>query len=298
MEWMTPLKVQQLDFIQRLKTRHLLHCEIEGQHSELTVITGEKLTELRCFCWQMAEKYKSASNVRNIFINNLKGKLGEEAIKARLSNFITKINYKEQIGGDGKIDFTLTSTLNVGIQVKARHGQIDKVQWSISKEEIEKNSVLVCILILEDVNEAQPEYNLIFAGFLPTNLIKVSFGKFSCGIDELLYSGGLRSYLEYLKLSQIEYYVELVVNCLDKDDYKGASDICNKALQTNPECAELYLLRCLCHFYLGNYQKSTEDYNEALKINPNLNLDYDLLGLIRLIRSEEAWANYRSRSGK
>jgi hypothetical protein len=34
MDWTTILKAQQTDFIQRLKSGDLLHCEKEGQHSE------------------------------------------------------------------------------------------------------------------------------------------------------------------------------------------------------------------------------------------------------------------------
>ena len=41
MDWTTILKAQQTDFIQRLKSGDLLHCEKEGQHSELTVISGD-----------------------------------------------------------------------------------------------------------------------------------------------------------------------------------------------------------------------------------------------------------------
>ena len=86
MDWTTPLRSQQADFIQRLKAGYLLHCEARGQHSELTVISGNKLKQLRDFCWEMAEKYKQNSRVRNVFINNLKGKLGEEVIKTRLAH--------------------------------------------------------------------------------------------------------------------------------------------------------------------------------------------------------------------
>ncbi len=62
----------------------------------------------------------------------------------------------------------------IGIQIKARYGNFDTIKWSISRKEIEKNAVLVCILIQEEVSEAQTEYHLILAGFLPTNMIKSS----------------------------------------------------------------------------------------------------------------------------
>jgi hypothetical protein len=168
MDWTTILKAQQTDFIARIKSGDFLHCEKEGQHSELTVISGERLKQLRDFCGNMAEKYRrsSSTSIRDVFINNLKGKLGEEVVKSRLGNFVTEVDYEKRIGGDGKVDFTLTSDSSIGIQVKARYGNFDTIKWSISQEEIEKNAVLVCILIQEEVSEAQSEYNLILAGFL------------------------------------------------------------------------------------------------------------------------------------
>jgi len=190
------LRAQQADFIQRLKSGYLLHCETKSLHSELIVISGERLKQLRSFCWEMAEKYKRLSPVRDVFINNLKGKLGEEVVKARLSNFINEVDYEKRIGGDGKVDFTLTDNPSVGIQVKTRQGSIDTIQWVISSEEVEKNKVLICILIQEEVNEAQAEYHLYLAGFLPTNIIEVKNGKASVAANELWYGGGLRSYLE------------------------------------------------------------------------------------------------------
>ncbi len=201
MDWITLLRSLQSDFIKRLTSGCLLHCETEGQHSELTIISGERLKALREFCWQMAEKYKRVLPVRDVFINYLKGKLGEEVVKERLTDFITEVDYEKRFGGDGKIDFTLTSDPSIGIEVKSRHGSIDRVRWSISSEEVEKNAVVVCILIQEDVSEAQSEYHLFLAGFLPTRMIKLKTGRISFGIDQLLYGGGLFYYLEQLQSS-------------------------------------------------------------------------------------------------
>lgn len=116
MDWIDVLQAQQADFIARLKSNSLLHCKEEGRHSELTIISGERLNQLREFCWKMAEKYKRTSPVRDIFINNMKGKLGEEVVKSRLGNLVTDVDYQIKSGGDGKIDFTLTSITNVSIQ--------------------------------------------------------------------------------------------------------------------------------------------------------------------------------------
>ncbi|MEH1811618.1 MAG: tetratricopeptide repeat protein [Nostoc sp.] len=201
MDWITLLRSLQSDFIKRLASGCLLHCETEGQYSELTIISGERLKALREFCWQMAEKYKRVLPVRDVFLSYLKGKLGEEVVKERLADFITEVDYEKRFGGDGNIDFTLTSNPSIGIEVKSRHGRIDRVRWSISSEEVEKNAVVVCILIQEDVSEAQSEYHLFLAGFLPTRMIKLKTGKISFGIEQLLYGGGLWCYLEQLQSS-------------------------------------------------------------------------------------------------
>jgi tetratricopeptide (TPR) repeat protein len=268
MDWTTPLKAQQTDFIQRLKSAKLLHCDEKGQHSELTVISDERSKPLRNFCWEMIRKYKP-NDPQNYFINNMKGKLGEEVVKSRLADFVTEVDYEKRVGGDGKVDFTLTSDSSIGIQVKARNGNFNKIQWSISREEIEKNAVLVCILIQEEVSEAQAEYNLILAGFLPTNMITLSAGKALVGIDELLYSGGLRSYLESLTSSEADEYIRLGNECFEKEDYQNAIAYYTQVLQLKPNNEDAYFRRGFVRSKLGDKQGAIEDYTQAIKINPN-----------------------------
>ena len=280
MDWTTPLKAQQTDFIQRLKSAKLLHCDEKGQHSELTIISDERSKPLRNFCWEMIRKYKP-NDPQNYFINNMKGKLGEEVVKSRLADFVTEVDYEKRVGGDGKVDFTLTSDSSIGIQVKARNGNFDKIQWSISQEEIEKNAVLVCILIQEEVSEAQAEYNLILAGFLPTNMITSTAGKALVGIDELLYSGGLRSYLESLTSSEADEYMHLGDECLEKEDYQNAFGYYTQVLQLKPNYADAYNKRGSARYYLGDKQAAIDDYNLAIKINPNYAKAYYNRGIVR-----------------
>jgi tetratricopeptide (TPR) repeat protein len=287
MDWTTILKAQQTDFIQRLKSGDLLHCEKEGQHGELTVISGERLQQLRVFCWDMAEKYRHTSSnpIRDVFINNLKGKLGEEVVKSRLGDFVTEVDYKKRKGGDGKVDFTLTSDSSIGIQVKARYGNFDKVQWSIDREEIEKNAVLVCILCQEEFSENEKEYRLIMVGFLPTYMIKYVANEAIVRIDELLYPGGLRGYLESFIFPEPNDYINygynlaLVYNqkamaCRESKDYLGALSNYNKAILSNPNISAIYNNRGIIHEVLGNMQSAINDYTQALLINPNLTEAY------------------------
>jgi tetratricopeptide (TPR) repeat protein len=282
MDWTTILKAQQTDFIQRLKSGDLLHCEKEGQHSELTVISGDRLQQLRDFCWDMAEKYRHTSStpIRDVVINNFKGKLGEEVVKSRLGDFVTEIDYEKRIGGDGKIDFTLTSDSSIGIQVKTRYGYFDKVQWLIDREEIEKNAVLVCILCQEEFSEPEKEYGLIIAGFLPTNMIKSTGDKTLVGIDELLYPGGLCGYLESLSFYDADKYISLGDECINNLDYQGAITNYSQALQINPKNAQIYFKRAELHHHLGNFRDAINDYSQAIYINPKDAYSYNNRGII------------------
>ncbi len=321
MDWTTLLRSLQSDFIRRLSSGCLLHCQNQGDYSELTIISGERLRTLRDFCWEMAEKYKRNHQVRDVFINNLKGKLGEEVVKERLADFITEIDYEKRYGGDGNMDFTLTSHPAIGVEVKSRHGAIDRVRWSVSSDEVAKNAVVVCILIQEEVNEAQTEYHLFFAGFLPTQMIKLKTGKISFGIDQLLYGGGLRYYLEQLQISKINYtppkisqftipkYQKLsniiqsnnyiiksptptIVNrnsldiqqgkiLFEQGNYDAAIDIYNRLLNNQPNNTDVYYHRGLARYEIGDYQGAIADYTQVIQINPHHGQAYKKSGLTR-----------------
>ncbi|MEH1781815.1 MAG: tetratricopeptide repeat protein [Nostoc sp.] len=275
MDWITLLRSLQSDFIKRLTSGSLLHCETEGQYSELTIISGERLKALREFCWQMAEKYKRVLPVRDVFISYLKGKLGEEVVKERLADFITEVDYEKRFGGDGNIDFTLTSDPSIGIEVKSRHGRIDRVRWSISSEEVEKNAVVVCILIQEDVSEAQSEYHLFLAGFLPTRMIKLKTGKISFGIEQLLYGGGLWCYLEQLQssINNSSRQQPPIYKYFPKQEILSPPTI-NQVVKSylKPEYISedlnlVYVKLGDEYFEKGEYTNAITNYNQALQVN-------------------------------
>lgn len=281
MDWKTILKAQQADFIARLETGDLLHCDKEGKHSELTVISGERLNQLRDFCWEMAEIYtlNGLEPIVNIFIKSMKTQLGEEVVKTRLADFVTEVDYEQRKGGDEKVDFTLTSDSSVGIQVKAKHGNFQEVKWSISRESITKNKILLCILIQEEVSVAETEYHLILAGFLPTDIIPVTGAIASVKINELLYAGGLHGYLDALKSVDFVKYVNLVEKCFSKRDYIGAIPHCNQALQLQPNNAHAYFIRGVARYFLGDNHAAIKDYTQAIKIDHNYAKYYYKRGL-------------------
>lgn len=222
MDWITLLKSMQGDFIGRLESgtawiERLNGNEINCFYSEVRYLRGDRLQQIRDFCWQMAEKYKKNANVRDAFLNNMKGKLGEEMIKTTLGNVVTDVDYENRFGGDGKVDFSLRNNSAVRIQVKTRQipirttrisqdlggGEIRDVEakdvvWFVSPEEISKNTAIVCVGIVGDVDEAQKEYYLINAGFLPCSMIEVDQKTIKLKMHDLLYSFGLKNYLESL----------------------------------------------------------------------------------------------------
>ncbi|MEM6403273.1 MAG: tetratricopeptide repeat protein [Cyanobacteria bacterium P01_D01_bin.116] len=283
MDWSSLLRSLQSDFIRRLADGCLLHCQSVGQHSELSIISGERLKQLRDFCWVMAEKYKRVSSVRDVFVSYLKGKLGEEVVKERLADFITEVDYEKRFGGDGNVDFMLTDNPLIGIEVKSRHGYFNKVRWSVSVEEVQKNAVIVCVLIQEQVSEAQSQYHMVLAGFLPTQMIKLKTGKISFGIEQLFYAGGLRSYLEYLQ-SSTSYITPKVSPKISPQIFPNTyqttypqQQLFSKSVNHNfvtPVAAEedlnqLYVKQGDECFEKQLYDAAIENYSQALEIYSN-----------------------------
>ncbi|MEO1428189.1 MAG: tetratricopeptide repeat protein [Cyanobacteria bacterium J06633_8] len=320
MDWSSLLRSLQSDFIKRLADGCLLHCQSVGQYSELSIISGERLKQLREFCWMMAEKYKRVSSVRDVFVSYLKGKLGEEVVKERLADFITEVDYEKRFGGDGNVDFTLTANPLIGIEVKSRYGYFNKVRWSVSVDEVQKNAVIVCVLIQEEVNEAQSKYNMVLAGFLPTQMIKLRTGKISFGIEQLFYAGGLRSYLEHLQASTSYVspnispnissnspqqqlfrkaanqnlitsvtneenldglYVKQGDECFNKKLYDAAIENYSQALQIHHSDANTYYKRGNVFYCLKDYSQAIADFTQAININPNFAKAYIKSGLTR-----------------
>lgn len=197
------LREQQRDFIERFKKNLLLSSNQQGLHTELYVIKNEELKQLSKFSWKMVNKFKHQNTDSQIvFINNLTGKLGEEVVVRILGDLVNPVDYSEfgKGEGDGGVDLICSVDPQIKIQVKTRTNrtsEMKSVQWKFSQKEIQNNSVLVCILSTEDINESQREYNLIVAGFLPTEPHKLT-ESLTLTIEDLLYAGGLRFYIKSL----------------------------------------------------------------------------------------------------
>jgi hypothetical protein len=104
-EWLNLLRYQQEDFIKRINNgiSSLLSSNVEGLHTELVKISKDKTKKMKEFCWEIADKYKlnQRRKVKELFINNLKGKLAEESIRQYLGNIVGDVNYEINVEGDG-----------------------------------------------------------------------------------------------------------------------------------------------------------------------------------------------------
>lgn len=287
MDWTTSLKAKQNEFITRLKLDHKnIICNTEEDaYSELIVISDLRLKRLRDFCWSMTEKYRYKSP-REVYINNMKGKLGEEAVAKYLKNMVREVDYLTYSGGDGKVDLKLISNPEIGIQVKVRYGNIDTVKWEFSKEEVSKNVALVCILLLEQISEAQTEYNLVMAGFLPTEELDTN-NKILVGLDDLLYGSGLHSYLQYISSDQPGISSDLDIcifndfikasECLLSKNYKEAILLYTQIINIKPDLYLAYHHRGNAYYLLDNYEAAIDDFRQIIHFNPHNLLAYLLL---------------------
>ena len=206
---------------------------VAGHNSEIIELDlcNEHENEIHEFCCELTNKYwneNSNTYLDDSYINYKIGKLGEEAVKVYLDDLIDEVNYKLSEHGDGGVDFTFAKNRNIKIQVKTISlnriscDRIDKYQltdddigyllqapeqycfeamnnsWSISSEESYKNNILICVLLLNSIDGERiinNTYKFLMAGFI---LIEKKADKQIFKIDELLYMGGIKGYLESL----------------------------------------------------------------------------------------------------
>ncbi|MFM6039523.1 MAG: hypothetical protein ACKPBB_17730 [Sphaerospermopsis kisseleviana] len=229
------LQDQQKDFIRRKQNKSdLLNCKREDLNSELITISGKELQDTLRFCWNIIAKYQDSDPETN-FKNNLIGKLGECAVKSFLGSLISEVNFAITSEGDGSIDFVLVGDYSSCIQVKTS----SKEEWSINPKEIEKNKVLICVQILEKINlcDIKSEYNLVLTGFLPTNQIK-HIQKIR--VYQLLYIGGLRTYLKNLLFSKRNIFLEKAQEYKNNHEIENAINCIIEALKINPDDKQCY----------------------------------------------------------
>ncbi|WP_246605543.1 tetratricopeptide repeat protein [Sphaerospermopsis torques-reginae] len=119
-------------------------------------------------------------------------------------------------------------------------------------------------------------------GFLPTNMIKSAANEAIVRIDELLYPGGLRGYLENLKsFTSYDYhkYILLGDEFVNNKDYQGAIFVYSHALYLRSNDAITYYERdaimaiiCLKRgnalYTLGDYKSAINNYTRSIQLHP------------------------------
>ena len=277
MDWTILLKTQQKDLCQRIKLGHLLLCDTQSQYSELTVITGDKLQQLIESCQKVVSEYDHISSAYQTLRNYFQAKLGEAVFKYRFGDLVSKFTHEDL--KNYKINFILEEADHIHLQVKTSYGSVEDAMWWFSKEEVEQNTVLICILSQQDFKPIKDKYELILAGFLPTELIEVDDDHICLHLDQLLYAGGLRSYLNHFRYQQSNH-ITLAKKYNHKGDYFQAIAIYNQILETNSQNPKIYLLRGIARWKIGDRQGALNDCSEALKINDNYDLAYHWRGYI------------------
>ena len=207
-DWTLPLKSQQRDFLARLqsisidKSSSLIHHAIPGCHREQMVVSGDRVRELRSLCRQLILESDPSRPVRELLQIYLRAQLAREAISSFCTNVLQPTDSIEQVGDASLADFTLKAQSDMGIRVKAIEKKMEEdgenTGWCWSAAEIETCEAIACVLIQEPVNETTEAYHLILAGFLPSNLLSLQGDEICLGMEDLLYSGGLRGYIEGL----------------------------------------------------------------------------------------------------
>ncbi len=138
-----------------------------------------------------------------------------------------------------------------------------------------KKTVIVCVLIQEKVNEAQSEYHLFSAGFLPTKMMKLKTGRTSFAINQLLYAGSLLSYLEQSQTTPNNAHQLFVESSLDNSN---KTNITPESEQNQRPNITLVYEKLGDEFsQTGEYTPAINNYNQALQHKPcNADIYYKL----------------------
>lgn len=205
MDWIAILRDQQADFIQRLKSssavlHQMRNYKLTGYHSESMLISGNLLNRLHKFyrshqTEQLPDIYKQYIN-QNDFQERLKNSFSKLIVKQYLDSLIKTIDKNDSYSKKYTEVFCLTSNPNFTIIVQGMFGSRHRAKWSFDANDLAEEGAIVCVLLEEEVDKYNYQYNVIFAGFLPAFMLDRSQSLVSIKIEDLLYSGGLKSYLK------------------------------------------------------------------------------------------------------
>lgn len=242
MDWISLLKAQQADFLQRLKKPKtydlfLLETPVKGCHSEIFQFSGEILSEIMQNCSQQAEivaknppplppeyddylmipfakyfqtqaeDYLLREAIVTAMMAKCLGKLVQKLSQDTVENMV--LDDEGNLRGESKFTYLLTANPQLKIQVYAVDGESinsirkNKVRWSVTQDDLKSYQVLVFLCLLHPfISNGCNQKPSLIAGFLPTSQIKFAEPKQYINPDDLLYAGGLSWYLQLLITQQ------------------------------------------------------------------------------------------------
>jgi tetratricopeptide (TPR) repeat protein len=271
MDWLKILQEQQQDFIERLQSHHLLHSSKAGRHGEVITITGEILEKIKNLCQQLIVKYeldRSRWEYSFIFQQILAQKLAEKTIAYRLANSIDLVSFKKEYPQKLVANISLATNSELSLKVKVITGSKTDIQYFIEPKEFRNDRIFVFAIIPEKINFLATNIEVIVSGFLPSNNLTITEDPLKIGLKDLLYSGGLTSYLNNTELPEIDS-LRLAQNCLSNRDYRGTIENLNIAIQEDDRQDIAYKTMGYTRYLMGDKEGSIEDYNRAIELNPN-----------------------------
>ncbi|MBD2184678.1 WD40 repeat domain-containing protein [Aerosakkonema funiforme] len=237
MDWTTPLRYQQADFVKRLSKQKalepsMLNSEIRGCHSEMMVICGDELQTILETSQREADRiaknppppppeYNNWIDFQAQFQHDayqylIRERLVDAIMSARLDKLIKKVkidplsnielNDEGSLRNESRFTYTLADYPTVSIQVHICDNESftslkkDKVRWLVTQSDIKTHKlfIFICSFFIATYHSRGRQIETLLAGFLPADQIKFSGPKTYLKPGDLLYAGGLRCYLESL----------------------------------------------------------------------------------------------------
>jgi WD40 repeat protein len=235
MDWISLLKAQQIDFLQRIKKPKtydlcLLESQVKGCHSEIMAFWGEPLAKLLDLARQQAEvlaknppptppEYPEPPDwaipfpryfqqqaedyfLREQIVERVMGERLGKLVKKLSQDSLINLDDEGNLRSESKFTYYLAHNPKITIQVYAADGESfnsikkDKVRWSVTQEDVKTHQILVFLCLFYPSNSKFGyEKQAVITGFLPSNQVEFGEPKLYITPSNLLYSGGLSWYL-------------------------------------------------------------------------------------------------------
>lgn len=279
MDWTKILEAQQQDFCKRFRLKKFLFCEQDNLYSEINIVSGHQINELQESLQALGKTEDDNLAYQEILKQIFREKLGTDNFKKRYANLIAFSNVDDVELSEGKGIFSLKKNEGFKILVKTISNSNRKYCWSLSAEEINNYQLIVCFLSLQDFDINTHNYPLILAGFIPQVYLKNKLNDSKIYLNKLFYAGGLASYLESM-VEQKNNYLQVAQQCSLKGEYGLASINYDRAINTDPHNAYLYLLKGIAQWKKGHFSEAINIFSEAIALKPEYTLAYHWRGFV------------------